>query len=336
MADKRQELRYVPSKTNVNVSVISGQPLHQQKTGDLKDANFPKDAEGRTYHLGCKRGEIANRIITVGDPRRAERLAALFDDAKDVWRRASNRGFVVYTGRKHNVPVSIIATGMGYPMIDFMLREARNIVEGPIAILRFGTCGGIEENIPIGSVVVHSKGAVSIRRNPDAFRAVGGDKEKPYIISKPVTANAELSKSLLEHMRKALGEQRVFEGMDAMADSFYSSQGRQDAGFRDQNVELIHSLRAEVPAAVTLEMETFHLLDLAECSREPIFASSSCIVLAHRVTNAFLDNATLAKIEAEGGRATLMTLVSFELQGGMNDDECVWNQKIDVNTTPAH
>ena len=34
---------------------------------DIKDANFPTDAEGRTYHLDVKKGEIAPRIITCGD-----------------------------------------------------------------------------------------------------------------------------------------------------------------------------------------------------------------------------------------------------------------------------
>lgn len=33
----------------------------------LSDANFPHTADGRVYHLGVKRGEVANRILTVGE-----------------------------------------------------------------------------------------------------------------------------------------------------------------------------------------------------------------------------------------------------------------------------
>ncbi len=55
--EEMARLRAQPSKTNVNVAKISGQVLQQQKTGDLKDANFPKDADGRTYHVGAKRGD---------------------------------------------------------------------------------------------------------------------------------------------------------------------------------------------------------------------------------------------------------------------------------------
>lgn len=35
----------------------AGTVLHPRKT-DIRDANFPMDAEGRTYHLGTKRGEV--------------------------------------------------------------------------------------------------------------------------------------------------------------------------------------------------------------------------------------------------------------------------------------
>jgi hypothetical protein len=31
--------------------------IQLQKVGSIVEANFPKDAEGRVYHLGVKRGE---------------------------------------------------------------------------------------------------------------------------------------------------------------------------------------------------------------------------------------------------------------------------------------
>jgi hypothetical protein len=34
---------------------------------NISDANFPKDNEGRSYHVGVKAGEVANNIIT-GSP----------------------------------------------------------------------------------------------------------------------------------------------------------------------------------------------------------------------------------------------------------------------------
>ncbi len=34
---------------------------------DMGSANFPTDAEGHTYHLGVKPGDVARRIIGCGE-----------------------------------------------------------------------------------------------------------------------------------------------------------------------------------------------------------------------------------------------------------------------------
>ncbi len=65
-------------------------------------------------------------------------------------------------------------------------------------MIRFGTCGTVSSSIPTGAIVVHSKGAVSILRNPDAFRK-GGEALKPYLISRPVVANPLVSQHVRTH-----------------------------------------------------------------------------------------------------------------------------------------
>ena len=78
-------------------------------------ADLPTDAEGRVMHLQVHRGHIANRILSVGDAGRAERLAkALYDGGKFAV-HGSSRGFAVYTGMHKDVPISIVATGMVRP-----------------------------------------------------------------------------------------------------------------------------------------------------------------------------------------------------------------------------
>jgi uridine phosphorylase len=59
----------------------------------------------------------------------------------------------------------------------------------------------------------------------------------------------------------------VHEGLNASADSFFSSQGRPDPNFDDRNSNVIDQLLAMHPHASSLEMETFHLLHLSSCSR---------------------------------------------------------------------
>ena len=60
------------------------------------------------------------------------------------------------------------------------------------------------------------------RRDPDAFTL--GSDTKPYLFSLPVPADPVLSSSLRRHLAARLGEDGVVEGMNATADSFYSSQ----------------------------------------------------------------------------------------------------------------
>jgi uridine phosphorylase len=61
------------------------------------NANFPIDLEGRTYHVSTKPGEVANRILTVGDLARATRIASLLE-TEGLIKVESTRGFLTFTG----------------------------------------------------------------------------------------------------------------------------------------------------------------------------------------------------------------------------------------------
>lgn len=88
----------------------------------------------------------------------------------------SHRGFATYTGTYKNTTVSVIATGMGKPMIDFVVRETRAVVKGPMAFIRLGTAGSPHPDVVPGTVVCATKGSVSVDRDPIAFRR----KSPPY------------------------------------------------------------------------------------------------------------------------------------------------------------
>jgi uridine phosphorylase len=80
----------------------------------VTDANFPRDAEGRTLHVGTKPGEVANRIIIVGDYTRAHRIAKCFDGGKAILEFESHRKFLTLTGTFQGVPITVVAIGMGF------------------------------------------------------------------------------------------------------------------------------------------------------------------------------------------------------------------------------
>jgi len=270
-------------------------------------------SNGKNLHMNLGHGDVANRVITVGAPSRAEIIASFFDKGTEVKRIASSRGFLTLTGTYQGTPVSVIAIGMGPAMMDFFVRETRAVVSGPMAIIRFGTCGGLVDGTKPGTIGVASQGASAISRNYDAFPIDDSSTEEHYKIYKVIPANAAVTAALLEELRSEIGSDRIVEGVNVTADSFYSSQGRIDAMFADANDNIIARVMEEVPNAITLEMETFNLLHLARCSKEPIAASSATIVVANRPTGAVIDDETYHKMERDAGLAVLKAITKVAL-----------------------
>lgn len=229
---------------------------------------FPLREDGSTLHLNIKAGQVANRVFSVGDTKRCVKLSRFFDKPESCIQVISTRTFRVFTGTFRGVPVSLVATGMGVPMMDFVVREIRNVVKGPLAMMRFGTCGVIHPELEAGNVIVAKKGAVFIQSNHEEM--IKGNESKSYRISKPVLPDEKLAKKMMENIQEIIGKETVRAGMNCSADSFYGSEGRYDPNFRDHNDHLIDNLREKYPETASLEMETFTLLHLGKLSTEPM------------------------------------------------------------------
>lgn len=307
------------------------------------DANFPVTKDGRVYHVDVKQGEVSSRILTVGDHGRARRLAdQLFDPKSIVVDHTSSRGFLTLTGRVSDVPVSIVAIGMGLAAMDFFLREVRHVVNAPMAVIRLGTCGTPSKNVKLGAVAM-ADAAILISRNYDAWadrpahasdEDAKGDASSHYNLSKQVPAHPPLANEFFKALQEQIpnSKENVVRGTNVTADSFYSSQGRIDARFTDHNEGLLDLVTAKVgPSLVSLEMETFGLLHTAYVSRPvyPIQATAAAIVIAQRHTNDFLDHDTITARETAAGRAALSTLASASLldHDWLKSPEAAWNQK---------
>ncbi|KAG0241719.1 nucleoside phosphorylase domain-containing protein [Mortierella sp. GBAus27b] len=324
----------------------------------MSNANFPMDAAGRTYHVGVKRGELANRILTVGDPARATILSRFLDGvdrentpAKSVpanlFSFASHRGFLTITGRYKGVPVSIVAIGMGVSMMDFFVRECRAVVDGPMIIIRLGSCGSLSD-ATVGDVCV-PEGSYVVQRNYDYFAESDPTDAnvKPYHFSKVFEADPEITDTLVRNMSSKIGKEHVWRGINATADSFYSSQGRQDNNFKDDNQELFDELVRYEPNTMTLEMETFVLYHLARTStatpllamsqgektngttidKNSIRAGACMMVFAQRKTNAFITKEDVARVEPLAGEAVFDSLVEVSLgdeYAPHSDEGSVW------------
>lgn len=270
--------------------------------GDPHDANFPVDGEGRTFHLGVKRGEIARRILTVGSLQRAEMFSKLLETVEVS--RVSARGFGTFTGMYRGRRITIASSNMGYPNMDFFVREMRAVVDnGPVAIIRFGTCGAVGDPSiePVGKFVLTTE-AVCIQQNFD---------DQTYRISKPVAAHPRI----LDALRKTFPPGSFLEGGTASADCFYASQGRTERDFDDRNSDILATLlQHQHPRLLNLEMEHFHLLYLAKISKEhrKVFGAAAAVAIAHRRTGEMLPKAEEHALELTAGKACLDALAELD------------------------
>ncbi len=217
---------------------------------------------------------------------RAHRIAKSFDGGAPLFTFNSQRNFLTLTGTFRGVPISIVAIGMGFSVVDFFVRECRAVVEGEMIIVRLGSCGSMQPEYGIGTVVV-PKASFGIMRNYDYFHHDTTPDERrsgalePYLITKPLDADTEVHDALLAALeadrpptkRSCLEESRRWRWgntVNASADSFYGSQGRIDGAFLDANANLIDVIRERRPGVATLEMETFVLNHLAAAANDAI------------------------------------------------------------------
>lgn len=294
--------------------------VHENRAGGDSSSDLPVEADGRLYHLGLRPGDVSNLVLVVGDELRARAIALMFDGAhlqstlangepnsliniKGVYGYRSHRGFLTFTGRYGGVPISVISTGMGYPNMDFLVRELRAITVGPLVIIRVGTCGAINSG-RIGMISLPGAGALMVLRNYSyRFGAVKAEEgstlttstkaarePNAYIYSPPFHPNAHLMAILQTEGMKQVGPERLVNGLHATCDSFYGTQGRPSSQFHDDNDGLIEHLRDNL-GVETIEMETGHLFHLAKCSKgHDIVAAAIHVIVADRQRNEFLTN----------------------------------------------
>lgn len=124
------------------------------------------EGSGKQYHTGVARGDVGRYVILPGDPKRCAKIAAHFENAHLV---ADSREFVTYTGTLDGVPVSVTSTGIGGPSASIAIDELAKC--GADTFLRVGTCGGMQDDVCGGDVVIAS-GAVRMEGTSREFAPI--------------------------------------------------------------------------------------------------------------------------------------------------------------------
>ena len=161
------------------------------------------EGSGKQYHTGIGPGDIGRYVILPGDPKRCEKIAAHFDNPRLV---ADVREYVTYTGTLDGVPVSVTSTGIGGPSAAIAIEELSK--SGADTFLRVGTCGGMQEDVCGGDIVIAS-GAVRME----------GTSREYAPIEYPAVANTDVLFAMIEGAKKLNTSYHV--GVVQCKDSFF-------------------------------------------------------------------------------------------------------------------
>lgn len=171
-------------------------------------------------HIRCKEGDVAPYVLIPGDPQRAKRIADTFDTMELI---AENREYVVYTGVKDDVRISVCSTGIGGPSAAIAIEELAKV--GAHTFIRVGSAGGRREDIPVGSVVIVNA----------AVRGDGTSMEYlPEIY--PAIADFDVTTALMESAKEILKDEKYYVGTSFTRDAYYMQNQRLNELLMDTDV----------------------------------------------------------------------------------------------------
>lgn len=256
--------------------------------------------DGSIYHLHLHPDQIANKIITVGDPNRVEAISKHFDAMEY---QVSNREFLTHTGRIGQQSITVLSTGIGTDNIDIVFNELyalssidfqnQSYLKTPksLDIIRLGTSGALIPEIALDTVLL-SEYAIGLEglmnfypTNKSAIELSMEQEMKaclstnfPFIHPYAIKSSDRLLKLFKDEM---------LLGITATCQGFYHPQGRsisQDLNFHPILADL-KSWKYEQKVVTNFEMETAGILGLAR-----YFGFNACsinLILANRANQTF-------------------------------------------------
>lgn len=196
--------------------------------------------DGSAFHLHLRPGQLADRVILVGDPNRVTMIGTYLDERE---LEVQSREFHTITGYYQGKRVSVVSHGIGCDNIDIVLTELDALANidfqsrtvrpefHQLSLVRIGTSGSLQADIPVGSYVVAQKsigldGVIYFYDGNERVRDLELEEAllrqldwriegvRPYVVS--------ADHSLVEQIA---GNDFV-RGMTMAANGFYGPQGR--------------------------------------------------------------------------------------------------------------
>lgn len=125
------------------------------------------NSRGAIYHLDLRPEELADTVIVVGDPDRVKKVSKHFDKIEC---KQQHREFITHTGYIGKKRLSVLSTGIGPDNIDIAINELDALANidfetreikpefKKLNIIRFGTSGALQADIPVDSFVASTHG----------------------------------------------------------------------------------------------------------------------------------------------------------------------------------
>ncbi len=258
------------------------------------------NARGAVYHLDLRPEEIAGTVITVGDPDRVKEVSKYFDKIEV---KRQHREFISHTGYAGKKRLTVLSSGIGPDNIDIVINEldalanidfnTREIKKDltSLNIIRIGTSGSLQEDIPVDSFVASTHG-LGVDNLLNFYRHEQNEQEKELLhsfithtqihgqIGNPYISSC--SASLIKHF-----VQDFHQGITVTCPGFYGPQGRiLRLGIR--NPELINRLtdfRFGQHRITNFEMETSAIYGLGKLLGHHCLAINA--IVANRVKKEF-------------------------------------------------
>lgn len=269
----------------------------------IQSSELILNPDGSVYHLNLKPEHIAQDIIFVGDQNRVEKITKHFDSVEFTQQK---REFKTQTGIYKGKRITVLSTGIGPDNIDIVMNEldalvnidlkTRTIKENltSLNIVRIGTSGSLQANIPCDSFVMSQFGLgldnmlrsylideISETAIEEAFITQTNwdmKKGRPYVIKGS------------EILEKRFESNQIFKGFTGTAGGFYGPQGRVlRLNIQDENLNSkMDQFEFEGIKMTNLEMETGAIYGLGKLLGHQCLSLNA--IIANRATGTFSDD----------------------------------------------
>lgn len=271
----------------------------------IPESEMILNQRGAVYHLDLLPEELASTVITVGDHGRVEEVSRYFDKTEH---RSMHREFVTHTGYIGKKRLSVVSTGIGTDNIDIVLTELDALMNvdlktrtvkpelNSLRIVRMGTCGGLQADVPTDAMVISSYGLGLdnllnfYKHTPDIeeeamLKAFMDHTALSASMASPYLSRADLS------LLNAFKKQGHHTGITVTCPGFYAPQGRQIRAMPafPQLLDILPGFRFADHRILNFEMETAGIYGLGKILGHACLSIST--VVANRAAGTFSTDA---------------------------------------------